>query len=71
MKKFIVSIFCIGLIGSAVLPALAGCINNNWHPLVDGVEMTEICCVFVGDGTAASCTDGDVWILIDEDIEEL
>ncbi len=59
-------IFCL-----VALPAIAGCINGNWHPLMNGVPMTDICCIHVGDGTAASCTDGDTWMILTEGIPEL
>lgn len=41
----------------ASFSAWAGCLNGNW-------PLGEYCCIEVGDGSAASCTDGQVWILV-------
>ena len=71
MKKFIVSIIGLCILCSVALPAITGCINGNWHPELDGVPMDDICCTLVGDGSAASCTDGSTWMLLTEGIPEL
>lgn len=54
MKKRLILAFFVLL---ASFSAWAGCINGNW-PLGD------YCCIEVGDGTVASCTDGQRWFLV-------
>jgi len=71
VKKKIVAFFLSCVLLALSYPAVSGCINGNWHPLLNGVEMTDICCTLVGDGSAASCTDGETWMLIEEGIPEL
>ncbi|MDJ0835148.1 MAG: hypothetical protein QNK37_01445 [Acidobacteriota bacterium] len=64
MKRFALTmIACLSFTIASV--AVAGCINDNWHPAIETSEgiivFTDICCIEVGDGSEASCTDGDDW----------
>lgn len=53
-KKILLGLFIL----LASLAAHARCLNNNW-------PIGDLCCIEVGDGSQASCTDGEIWMLID------
>jgi len=64
MKAIIKKLTIVFLIAFVSTAIIAGCTGNTDFTWFRGG--TEWCCAFVGDGTDASCTDGNSWHLFSE-----